>query len=136
MAANAAPPCGRDGDDDGDLPAEGDGADRAEAEGGAEDTAHAPEEALNHFLDDHRRAMNERPEIRANELRAERRALATHRQDLSRQIRNETRKRKRMLEKSAHMSTQDLVAVLELRHERKVAAKAKAKAKARAAAYE
>ena len=34
------------------------------------------------------------------------------------------------------MSTQDLVAVLELRHERKVAAKAKAKAKARAAADE
>ena len=77
--------------------------------------------------------MNERPEIRANELRAQRRAVAQQRTELSRQIRNETRKRKRMLQKSALMSTLDLVAVLELRSERQVAAKAKAKAKARAA---
>ena len=130
MDANAEAAGLPDGEVDGDPPAEGDGAGRAEAEGAV------PEEALNHFLDDHRRAMNERPEIRANELRAQRRAVASQRQDLSRLIRNETRKRKRMLEKSASMSTQDLVAVLELRHERKVAAKAKAKAKARAAADE
>jgi hypothetical protein len=133
MDADAARPRGPDGDVDGGPLAEGDGAAGAEAEGGAEDAEPAPEETLNHFLDENRRPMNERPEIRANELRAQRRAVAQQRTELSRQIRNETRKRKRMLQKSALMSTLDLVAVLELRSERQVAAKAKAKAKARAA---
>ena len=61
---------------------------------------------------------------------AERRALVVARTELTMQLRNETRKRKRMLEKSSKLSTQDLVSVLELRQERNAVAKAKAKAKA------
>ena len=121
-----------EGEGDGNRPAESDGEGRSEAEGAGADAEPPEVEALNRFLVEHRRAVNERPEIRANVLRDQRRALAVTRTELSRQIRNETRKRKRMLEKSSKLSTQDLVSVLELRQERNAAAKAKAKAKAAA----
>ncbi len=121
-----------EGEGDGNRPAESDGEGRSEAEGACGNAEPPEADALNRFLVEHRLAVNERPEIRANVLRDQRRALAVTRTELSRQIRNETRKRKRMVERSSKLSTQDLVSVLELRHERKVAAKAKAKAKAAA----
>ena len=63
------------------------------------------------------------------ELREQRRLAANERKRLTKELRNETRKRERRLEKSAQLSTMDLVAVLEVRRER-AAAKAVAKAKA------
>ena len=63
------------------------------------------------------------------ELREQRRLAANERKRLTKELRNETRKRARRLEKSAQLSTMDLVAVLEVRRERAVA-KAAAKAKA------
>ena len=63
------------------------------------------------------------------DLREQRRVAANERKRLTKELRNETRKRARRLEKSAQLSTMDLVAVLEVRRERAVA-KAAAKAKA------
>ena len=62
-------------------------------------------------------------------LRAERRTLINEKRALSKQIRNETRKRARMLNRSAALSNDDLVEVLAIRQQR-----AEAKAKAKAAA--
>ena len=60
-------------------------------------------------------------------LQQQRKTLVDERKRLTKQLKNETRKRKRMLNKSARLSTTDLVEVLQIRQNRAVA-KAKAAA--------
>ena len=60
-------------------------------------------------------------------LQGQRKELLEERKRLTRALRNETRKRKRMLNKSARLSNADLVEVLQIRQNRAVA-KAKAAA--------
>jgi hypothetical protein len=60
-------------------------------------------------------------------LRAERRALNERKRVLARSLRNESRKRARMMQRSAQLTNEDLVEVLHIRQTRAVA-KAKAEA--------
>ena len=62
------------------------------------------------------------------DLQDARRVLAVRKRRLAQQLRNETKKRARMMTKSARLSTQDLVEVLHIRQNRVAAAKAKAQA--------
>ena len=62
------------------------------------------------------------------DLQDARRVLAAQKRRLTQQLRNETKKRARMMNKSARLSTQDLVEVLHIRQSRVAAAKAKAQA--------
>ena len=60
-------------------------------------------------------------------LREQRRQLQANKRALTKTLRNETRKRSRMLSRSAQLTNDDLVEVLQIRQAR-AAAKAKAKA--------
>ena len=71
-------------------------------------------------------ASDESQDAIAN-LQGQRKELLEERKRLTRALRNETRKRKRMLNKSARLSNADLVEVLQIRQNRAVA-KAKAAA--------
>ena len=64
------------------------------------------------------------------DIREQRKQLAEERKLLSRRLRNETKKKQRLVQKSSKLSAQELVAVLQGRHDRIAQAKAKAKAKA------
>jgi len=68
---------------------------------------------------------------RIQELLEERAALNAERKRKSKDLKNEMAKRKRLLAKAKHLSTEDLLAVVVSRSS---AAKAKAKAKAKARA--
>ena len=59
-------------------------------------------------------------------LRDSRKALSAQKRGLTQQLRNETKKRARMMSKSAKLSSLDLVEVLHIRQSRVLAAKAKA----------
>ena len=75
-----------------------------------------------------------RSDASANEiqrLRSERQVLNKRKSDVTKQLKNETRKRARRLSRSSALTNDDLVEVLAIRHERAVA-----KAKAKAAAQE
>ena len=63
-------------------------------------------------------------------LREQKMTLMAEKKVLNRQIRNESRKRKRLLEKSSKLSTTDLVTALQIRQTKQAIAKAKAKASA------
>ena len=63
------------------------------------------------------------------ELAAERKRIQSEKKRLTQQLRNEERKRKRIMTKSAYLSNADLVEVLTIRQS-KAATAAKAKAKA------
>lgn len=70
-------------------------------------------------------------EERIVSMQNERRNLKRQQQDLTRQIKNEARKRQRLLQRAKCLSEADLLTVLGSR----VRAKSKAKAKAKAAAH-
>ena len=67
--------------------------------------------------------------VEIDRLRAQRRTLNEAKRTVTRELRNETRKRKRMLARSSNLTNDDLVEVLAIRQQRAVA-KAKAKAAA------
>ena len=67
---------------------------------------------------------------RIAQLRAQQATIHEERKRVQRELRNEERKRRRLVEKARSLSTEDLVTILGAR----AAAKAKAKAKAKAAA--
>ena len=71
---------------------------------------------------------------RISQLRAEQRALREDAKAVSQRLRNEQRKRRRLMEKARNLNTEDLVMILGARAAAKGMAKAKAKAKAKAAA--
>ena len=62
-------------------------------------------------------------------LREQRNALNLRKRQVTKQLRNESRKRARMLQRSAQLTNEDLVEVLQIRQAR-AASKAKAKAAA------
>ena len=68
------------------------------------------------------------------ELREERNELKTKTKRVTKDMKNEARKRSRRMANSAKLSTMDLVAVLEDRKLKKAEAKAAAKSKAKAKA--
>ena len=61
-------------------------------------------------------------------IQAERRSLQAKKRKLTLELRNETRKRKRMLCKSSRLSTHDLVEVLHI-HQNRIVAQSKANAR-------
>ena len=67
-------------------------------------------------------------------LEEQRRRLAAERKEVLRTLRNEQRKRKRLIEKAKTLTNSDLMEVLGARAAAKAKAVAKAKAKAKAAA--
>jgi hypothetical protein len=74
---------------------------------------------------------------RADRIRAledERRAIVEQKKKVSKDIKNEGRKRARLVEKAKNLSDDDLMEILSIRAQAKANAKAKAKAKAKAAA--
>ena len=68
------------------------------------------------------------------EIAAHRRQLKVQKDDVARKIKNEKRKRKRMMDKAKGLSDAELVAVLGARTAAKAKPKAKARAKAKAKA--
>ena len=75
------------------------------------------------------RGLTDRGRNNIAELQTQRRELAARKRQLTKELRNESRKRSRMLARSARLSNVDLVEVLQIRQNRAVA-----KAKAAAAA--
>ena len=73
------------------------------------------------------RGLTDRGRNNIAELQTQRRELAARKRQLTKELRNESRKRSRMLARSARLSNVDLVEVLQIRQNRAVA-KAKASA--------
>ena len=118
----------------------GDGAHRVDGDGGgghrssSDQQAASDRDALLDFLAGHQGGSAASMD-KVAELREERNELKTKTKRVTKDMKNEARKRSRRMANSAKLSTMDLVAVLEdrkLKAEAKAAAKSKAKAKAKA----
>ena len=86
-------------------------------------------DAIRHVLQRRGQAVD-RGRDAITDLQSKRRNLNAQKRELTKQLRNEARKRKRMLNRSAGLTNYDLVEVLTIRQHRSLA---KAKAKAAAA---
>jgi molecular chaperone GrpE (heat shock protein) len=92
--------------------------------------AHAADNEVNGLL----AALQDPGANRIAELKAARAALLAERKRVAADLRNEERKRQRLLAKARNLNNEDLIAILGARVAAKAKAKGKAKAKAKAAA--
>ena len=107
------------------------GAAEAESDGAADEAPEFNQEAALHQLAQAAAAFPGHDCI--SQLRAEQIALRADAKAVSARLRNEQRKRRRLMEKARNLNTEDLVMILGARAAAKGMAKAKAKAKAKAA---
>ena len=84
-------------------------------------TAQQDRDSLIEFIDAHDFDQGRRAGDKVEQLREQRKRLQTERSELTRKLRNEKRKRSRLVNRSSKMTTADLVEVLDMRRSRAAA---------------